>query len=205
MKSITFAFTILAACPPLLVTASSTGTGSASDGYITFNETQIDMATREGWCNAQVSQCPALCSDSGKGTRSNDCYPENLVYQCICDDGSRPNLTEYSEIIPYYLCTQKQGSCIAACNSNANCSENCKKTNICGATAPKNYNFTATSALPSATSTSSASPEQTSSSSESFTGKPNSATSVVLQIGSAYGLGLLATGFALGFCLIGGI
>lgn len=201
MKSVASAFTILAACLASLVYS----TDDSTNPYTTFNVTQIALATKEMWCTTQVAQCPALCSDSGKGTQSNDCYPDNLIYSCICDDGTKPNQTEYSEIIPYYLCTHQQSDCIAACKVNADCSENCKKINPCGATAPKQYNVTATSALPSATSTSSASPQQSSSYPEAFDGKPSSATSVITQANSAYGLGLLAAGFALGLGLIGGI
>lgn len=44
-----------------------------------------DLATRVGWCRAQVSQCPALCADKKKDTAQNECYPvrwANVMLLC---------------------------------------------------------------------------------------------------------------------------
>ncbi|KAI5842063.1 hypothetical protein BZA05DRAFT_207095 [Tricharina praecox] len=110
-----------------------------------YNISSIAIDTRTGWCNAQVAQCPALCADQKEGLtdKENDCFPENLFYVCVCSDGSRPNLTQYSETIPYYLCTLDQGDCIKNCGSDNTCADQCRKTYVCGATSPRKINATA--------------------------------------------------------------
>ncbi|KAF8245924.1 hypothetical protein K440DRAFT_651252 [Wilcoxina mikolae CBS 423.85] len=178
-----------------------------------FNESQISLATRRVWCKAQVSQCPALCADSNKSTTENECYPENLFYSCVCSDGLRPNLTEYSETIPYYVCTIEQGQCITACGAgNNDCAEQCRKTNVCGATHPKTYNATASAsasgtASPSATGTGSSSDSGFATvgggSSGSSSNTKNAAGALFLQVGHAYGMGAVAAGIAVGVAFVG--
>jgi len=163
------------------------------------------------WCKAQVAQCPALCADADKDTNTNECFPENLYYACVCSDGTRPNLTEYSETIPYYICTNEQGDCITGCGAgNNDCAAQCRKTYVCGATHPKTSNKTTSAsasgtATPSATGTGSSSGNGfateggTSSSSNSNSG----AGAMLLQVGSAYGMGVVAAGIAMGVAFVG--
>ncbi|KAF8543417.1 hypothetical protein BDD12DRAFT_802032 [Trichophaea hybrida] len=177
-----------------------------------FNESEISLATRRVWCKAQVSQCPALCADSGKSTTENSCYPENLFYSCVCSDGLRPNLTEYSETIPYYICTIEQGQCITACGAgNNDCAVQCRKTNVCGATHPKPYNTTASasasgtaaSASASATGSGSDSGFATTGGGSSSSDTKNAAGALFLQVGRAYGMGVVAAGIAVGVAFVG--
>lgn len=172
------------------------------------NITAIDIDTRTGWCNAQVAQCPALCADQKDGLTDleNDCFPENLYYVCVCSDGSRPNLTQYSETIPYYLCTLDQAECIKACADDNSCSDQCRKTYVCGATSPKKTNATATRTS-SASSTPGASGTGVSSGNGfATTGTPdagNAADNLLLKLGSSYGVGLVAAGIAIGAAFVG--
>jgi hypothetical protein len=158
--------------------------GSYSDG--TFNASQIDMATREMWCTTQVGQCPVFCGDSGLDTTTNDCYPENLAYNCVCSNGQRPNSKQYSEPIPYYLCTKAQSDCINKCNAIASCTDECRKQNTCGAQHPKPSNGTV--ANTTQTSTSSTSSSTPTASSANFNGKPSSAGPMLsAHVGTIYG------------------
>ncbi|KAA8893274.1 hypothetical protein FN846DRAFT_914237 [Sphaerosporella brunnea] len=175
-----------------------------------YNASAIPIATREGWCQAQTAACPSLCTEQGQGTRQNECYPENLYYVCICSDGSRINSTEYSETIPYYTCTLDQGDCITACGSDNDCSNQCRKTYRCGATNPTKVNVTASSSS-SSTASSTATSTGGSNGGNGFAsanggnnGNSNSAADgMFAQVGSAFGMGLVAAGVAIGVAFIG--
>jgi len=173
------------------------------------NITAIDIDTRTGWCNAQVAQCPALCADQKDGLtdQENDCFPENLYYVCVCSDGSRPNLTQYSETIPYYLCTLDQADCIKGCADDNSCSDQCRKTYVCGATSPRKVNATASGTkTSSASSTPGASGTGTSGNGFATTGgadADNAADNLLLKLGGSYGVGLVAAGIAIGAAFVG--
>lgn len=119
----------------------------------------IENDTREYWCQQQVESCPLLCSDVGKGVKTNECFPENLYYQCLCSDGLVPDYDEYSQTIPYFQCSLNMQDCIEGCGGASACQATCKETFKCGAIDPKQTNATATSSTSSsASSTSTSSP-----------------------------------------------
>jgi len=132
---------------------------------------------------------------------------ENLYYVCVCSDGSRPNLTQYSETIPYYLCTLDQADCIKGCADDNSCSDQCRKTYVCGATSPKKINSTATGTRTSASSTPGASGTGVSDGDGFATtgtaDADNAAGNLLLKLGSSYGVGLVAAGIAFGAAFVG--
>ncbi|KAI5812167.1 hypothetical protein BZA77DRAFT_324769 [Pyronema omphalodes] len=67
---------------------------SASVANAAFNVSNVALATRRVWCRAQVAQCPALCADNQKTAITNECFPDNLFYACVCSDGLQPNVTQ---------------------------------------------------------------------------------------------------------------
>jgi len=175
----------------------------------TFNASAVSSDTRDAWCNDQVAQCPRLCSDLDKSTVTNECFPDNLVYTCLCSDNVTPNLTQYSQTIPYYECTVEQTDCVAACGlSDNDCSNECRKKFVCGATDPKKGNKTL-SASQSATSTSSGATNTGGDTGTGFARADGSSDSssgaraLMLEVGHAYGLGLVAAGIAVGAAMIG--
>jgi len=172
-----------------------------------FNASDIEMATKENWCQHQIDGCPPLCALENKDAITNECYPDNLYYACVCSDGTKPNLTEYSETIPYYTCTLDQGDCIKACGGgNNDCIDQCKKTYVCGATNPKKGNATKTSSTAkSSTASSTSSPTSTSTDDSSDMGGSQGGSSVgsFVNVHGAYGLGVVAAGVAVGVAVVG--
>jgi len=121
---------------------------------------KIDIRTRQGWCNAQTNQCPALCALNDTNAVTNECFADNLYWSCVCSDGARPDLKEVSETIPFYLCTLDGEDCVANCgNGNNACFAQCREQFRCGATNPTAPNVTETSTIsPGASQTSSKAP-----------------------------------------------
>jgi hypothetical protein len=158
----------------------------------------VNNSTKDYWCDSQTSSCPLLCRDLGKDTTKNECYPENLFYECTCSGGVSPNLTEYSQTIPYFQCTIELNACTEGCSGNAECSNQCPKTHKCGATSPKKANKTATTSSATASKTASATGsdngEGFASSDGSSSSSNSGAGSLVFSVGGTYGLGLVAVG-----------
>jgi len=94
------------------------------------------LSTREYWCTQQKSQCPLICLQQPgvdtQNTVSNECDPETLVYSCVCDDNSSPNITKYTQTMPYFKCTEWGTQCEQACNGDSACQSKCRSDHTCG-------------------------------------------------------------------------
>ncbi|KAF2716709.1 hypothetical protein K431DRAFT_307551 [Polychaeton citri CBS 116435] len=117
----------------------------------------VSNVTRDGWCDQQKTQCPAIClqvtDGSSSATEHNDCYPDSLTYSCVCSNGFSPNISEYSQTLPYFICTEWGTQCVANCGSNNYCANDCRANHPCGAQDPRRYNLTTTSSSGTATKT----------------------------------------------------
>lgn len=89
---------------PLIVAQSVTST---------IDPTTVPATTQPQWCNDQEETCSQLCSS----TESNTCSSTTLLYSCVCDDGSTPDLMAYDNTIPTHACAENYARCIAAYNS----------------------------------------------------------------------------------------
>ena len=86
-----------------------------------------------------------------------DVVQDTLTYSCICSNGLQPNVSEYSQTIPFYICQQANEDCAGNCPSSDNaCVDNCRTSNPCGAQDPERINATSSSSAASATGTSGA-------------------------------------------------
>ncbi|KAM0288108.1 hypothetical protein ACHAQH_000176 [Verticillium albo-atrum] len=150
----------------LAVAAAFVATATAEDYWI--DPETIQKPIRLSWCRDQRSSCPMICSQTSEGDPLvNDCDADALNYGCICSDGQKPNMTEYSLTLPYHVCTAWGQKCVSDCgNGNNACASSCREDNPCGATDPSRVNATESSASPTADATAS----QTSSGSAIFTG-----------------------------------
>lgn len=137
-------------------------------------------------------------------------FQKTLDYSCVCSNGQSPNSSEYSQTIPYFICTEANNQCVTNCEGDASCQSACRDDHPCGAQNPKRYNITTTT---SATSNPTASASGTDSGSVVYTGfgtgtastasaKKGSASTFVLEIGQVYGLFGLVAGFLGGFALL---
>jgi hypothetical protein len=60
-------------------------------------------------------------------TVENDCDVDTLLYSCICENNIAPNVTQYSQTLPFYICRQWGIQCVANCGTGANtCADKCR-------------------------------------------------------------------------------
>ncbi|KAB5515072.1 hypothetical protein GE09DRAFT_1160852 [Coniochaeta sp. 2T2.1] len=70
-------------------------------------------------CPKQITNCAALCKDK---VQTNTCTSDNdgedtpfqsitYCFDCVCADGSTPDLASYYDTIPYYICSQAEQNC----------------------------------------------------------------------------------------------
>jgi hypothetical protein len=134
--------------------AQQTGTSV----YPPFDSASVTKALRHQWCVSQKAACPLLCADRGFDTTANQCYEENLFYQCTCSDGIAPDLKKYSQTVPFYQCSFVVERCVDNCKGGAICAANCRKDLPCGAETPKPSNKTTTAVSQSTASSTSTTP-----------------------------------------------
>ncbi|KAF2154639.1 hypothetical protein K461DRAFT_202830, partial [Myriangium duriaei CBS 260.36] len=108
----------------------------------------VPISTRDAWCSSQITQCPLICLQyaNSTGAEVNNCDPKALAYECLCSNGVTPNASEYSQTLPYYVCTEWGTQCVAGCGQDNTCSDECRADHPCGAQDPKKVNLTTTSA-----------------------------------------------------------
>jgi len=138
-------------------------------------------------------------------TLANDCNSNALTYNCVCENGVHPNVTQYSQTLPFYICQEYGNQCVKNCNNVNTCADACRANNTCGATDPKRANFTSSSIAATATATGA----QASKAATGF-GGPASTTgaggkggaSAMLNLGQSYGLAVIFAGVFAGFALV---
>ena len=201
-----------------------------SVGSQSIDPNEVPIATRDTWCTNQISACPLICTQETGGsaaTYANTCDPTSLAYSCVCSNGLTPNISEYSQTIPYYTCTQFNNDCVNNCGTgNNNCASNCRTNNPCGAQNPTRVNTTSTASSSTAkasgsgssgsstavysgfgtaattTGSSQSSTTSSSSSSSSNSSMSKSGAAMMVDLGRVYGLGAVAAGIFAGFALL---
>lgn len=153
---------------------------------------QINVLTRfpDYWCQQQTTQCPLICLQgkdvSSDAPTSNTCDPEALAYSCICSNGKSPNMTEYSQTLPYFVCTEWGTQCVNGCGQDSTCQTACRVKHPCGAQGPARVN-TSTISTMTATASPTGSGVLYTGLSSSPQAQDSGASSKVLHIGQAYG------------------
>jgi len=192
-----------------------------SQAVYSIDPDSVPLATRQGWCQSQLTACPLLClqlSGNSSTTAANDCDATTLSYDCICGNGLAPNASEYSQTLPYFLCTEYGNQCVTACNGNTPCQSACRDDHPCGAQNPTRVNTTTTTT--SATSTNlpagatsgtagvvynglggAAATTTASGSSSTDTAKKNG-SQMALDLGRSYGIAVVFAGLFAGFALV---
>lgn len=195
----------------------------------TIDPNSVPQSTRDYWCTSQIAACPLICTqetDGSAATNSNTCDSATLQYSCVCDNGLAPNVSEYSQTVPYYECTESNNQCVASCGQgNNDCAASCTQNNPCGAQNPTRVNTTSTASGTatatgtesdssgtgtavytgfgsSASSTGSSDSSSSSSSSDSNSDSSSGAGRVMVNLGQIYGLGVVAAGIFAGFAVL---
>ncbi|KAJ5708423.1 hypothetical protein N7488_008224 [Penicillium malachiteum] len=164
----------------------------------TIDPNSVPMATRENWCLSQTSACPILCMQmpNTTGANTNTCSAKTLTFDCQCNNGLSPNASEYSETIPYYVCTEANNQCVNNC-TDSTCQAACRNDHPCGAQHPTPVNIstaTISSTTPAASTT------VASVLAETATGR---ATRLLVKDKSQiYGLCVVIGGFIAGFAIL---
>lgn len=122
-------------------------------------------------------------------------FPQStLKFNCVCADGSVPDVSPYIETVPFYVCEETYGQCINAHPNDAEGQRACKAAATCGsknATAEDTTSSTTTAAsttMAMATSTGSSGSSQTTSSVAAAATTTNAAVSGL----QGYSTGLMA-------------
>jgi len=187
----------------LLTVVSAQGTSV----YPPFVAEDVVGFLRQQWCVSQIAACPLLCADRRTDTVANECFTENLYYQCICSDGQSPDLKKYSQTVPYYQCTHVVSLCVDNCRGGAICADNCRKDLPCGSESPPPSNST-TASTTRTSSTSTPAPTGTGDFQDGFAqagdGKGNNikSPSAASSLGLSATFGGLVAGIAAGVMLV---
>jgi hypothetical protein len=107
----------------------------------TIDPNSVSQSDRDGWCVNQRAQCPLICTQqpgvTSLTTVSNECDPDALTYSCVCENNIVPNVTQYSQTLPFYICQAWGNNCVANCGTGANtCADACRADHPCGAQSP---------------------------------------------------------------------
>ncbi|KAL2831820.1 hypothetical protein BDW59DRAFT_125631 [Aspergillus cavernicola] len=187
----------------LITIASVAGLVHCQTTASSVDPQDIDGGIRDQWCVSQRAACPLLCLQlpgASDTPTSNGCDSDTLVYSCVCDNGASPNASEYSQTIPYFLCTEQNNQCVNNCpQTDAGCQTDCRTDNPCGAQNPERVNATS-SAGTTATSTTTS----TTSSLAPFTGLPDedNAAQSLSDLTQIYGLFAVFGAFFAGFTIL---
>lgn len=132
------AFTQALAATALLATTVS------SQQQYTIDPNSVSSSLRDFWCQQQIAQCPLICLQTAgntDSTQSNDCTASDLTYSCVCDNGISPNVSEYSQTLPFFICQEWGTQCVSNCgNGNTACQSACTADHPCGAQNPTRQN-----------------------------------------------------------------
>ncbi|GAB7364132.1 hypothetical protein MBLNU230_g4683t1 [Neophaeotheca triangularis] len=104
-----------------------------------INPDTVDDSQKRQWCIQQETSCPLIClqeDGNDASTRSNTCTPSDLTYSCVCSNGISPNISEYSQTLPYFICSEWTNQCVANCNGDNSCQSDCRENHPCGAQNP---------------------------------------------------------------------
>ncbi|KAF3182789.1 hypothetical protein EYR41_005211 [Orbilia oligospora] len=116
-----------------LVAAQQDGVGI---GNQTIIPTSVDINTRNGWCRSEKDTCTTLCS---KNWSTNDCDQNTLEVSCVCADGSKPELVNYRNTLPFFICLEYIAQCVAGNATEPALQNICRNTNTCGNLDPADF------------------------------------------------------------------
>ncbi|KAI9866637.1 MAG: hypothetical protein M1813_001189 [Trichoglossum hirsutum] len=173
----------------------------------TIDPSTVPIALRSNWCLAQTTSCPLICLQTPGNSESpqqNTCDAPTLSFSCVCSNGATPNATEYSQTIPYFICTESNNECVNNCGGNSGCQSACRTSHPCGAQDPQRVNITSTSTFAAKTGVATGTGKDDyagfGTSTSAPGGKKNGGPAAI-DLGQSYGAGLVMAGVFAGFAL----
>ncbi|KAI4151874.1 MAG: hypothetical protein LQ341_000827 [Variospora aurantia] len=181
----------------------------------TIDPSTVDDQIKATWCNDQQASCPLLCLQQGASDMpaANDCTPSTLAYSCVCSDGQQPNVSEYSQTIPFYECQEAGTQCVNRCeNSDPACQTACRTANPCGAQNPTRVNTSTISTMSATTTDGGAAPDATDATAV-YTGfgpdsttatadDSNDAKTLAIRFGKSYGFAMVFISVSVAFTVM---
>ncbi|KAM0806664.1 hypothetical protein AB5N19_07001 [Seiridium cardinale] len=104
----------------LFVILASATIVSAGSSTFTIDPSSVSLSQRATWCTSEINVCGDVCTAS-----QNSCDPSTLDYDCACSDGTTPDMNEYVNSLPYFICEQAYENCITDNAGNAAGQGNC--------------------------------------------------------------------------------
>ncbi|OBT64329.1 hypothetical protein VE03_06787 [Pseudogymnoascus sp. 23342-1-I1] len=98
-------------------------TGSTALNFTYIDVANVDPQEAASWCIGERTGCQTLCDGNAP---TNDCDAQKLTYKCLCDDGSTPDLAEYKNTLPDFVCQANYAGCIKAHPNDAVGQGKCK-------------------------------------------------------------------------------
>ncbi|KAJ5683118.1 hypothetical protein N7462_006283 [Penicillium macrosclerotiorum] len=173
--------------------ASALGGNSSTYNFPSgFNIGLVKPDQLNSWCEGQRNVCPSICKGS---TKQNTCDPNTLKFDCICSDGTTPDVSPFIQTVPFYVCEATYGQCIDSHPNDAQGQRACKQAATCGkknstASDTTSSSASASSTMAIATATGSDSSKTTSSAVAAASTTTNAA--IILGSLEGYSTGLMA-------------
>jgi hypothetical protein len=89
-----------------VIALSALGLVSAQSNF-TISPDSVEIGRRASWCTAQQNNCDTICGAAS----ANSCNPSTLDFKCTCASGDKPDLAEYKNTMPYYICQEAADQC----------------------------------------------------------------------------------------------
>ncbi|KAK6064510.1 hypothetical protein SCUP234_12977 [Seiridium cupressi] len=168
---------------------------AAGNSTFSIDPNSVTLSQRAAWCTSEINVCGQICDYT-----ANDCDPATLDYTCTCSSGSSPDMNEYQDSLPFYICTQAFDNCISANVGSQTGQANCTTTikDQCGtklASDSSSSSSTTSAASSSGTATGTATAASSSGTATSSSSKAGAMPTGVQHLGNgavAVAVGLLA-------------
>ncbi|KAL1954047.1 hypothetical protein VTO42DRAFT_1825 [Malbranchea cinnamomea] len=181
----------------LLVTGITAQSTSLPSG---FDPSLVSQDEKNAWCTAQTNTCPEIC---GGATKVNRCDPGALTYDCVCSNGTTPDVSPYINTLPFFICNANFGQCIDRHPNDAEGQKECKEAQKqCGTLDATEINeseeddeATTTAAAPTGTAAATSASLTATATGESPSATDTGNAAAALQLAETYSWGVLAAVF----------
>ncbi|GAB7359441.1 hypothetical protein MBLNU230_g6089t1 [Neophaeotheca triangularis] len=79
------------------------------DGSLQIDPNTVELVLRQSWCRGQTNNCPIIC---GGVASQNTCDSNTLEFECECQNGNQPNITDFDATMPSYICQEWRSLCV---------------------------------------------------------------------------------------------
>ncbi|KAF2109004.1 hypothetical protein BDV96DRAFT_503596 [Lophiotrema nucula] len=160
----------------------------------TISPNSVNSTVRESWCQAQKNTCPQICGGFSK--LNSTCDSTTLTFNCICGDGTTPNMSDYQQSVPGQMCRQWFSACITASGDDLQEQEACKAVSCGNKTISAQQSSVASSSPTGSSGASTSSGGDAASATGAAPSSASSGAATAIAIAREYGTPLLAGGFA---------